>query len=159
MTQADWASYASTKMNVYGVCSNVYRTVQNLALDLKLEVHPMYACPVRHWTNRRKTSRWSFSATKCLVGLRDEGILLDFANLPLGGPFCQSRTNADWVKAFARQRANALDVLIGVLQENYVASLARTSALSLPFMLQWLGHHAILIEWVGSSSRNFVILR
>jgi hypothetical protein len=50
-------------------------------------------------------------------------------NLPLRGAFCQSRIQADWVEAFARRRANALDVLIGALQASCVASLASSSAL------------------------------
>ena len=37
------------------------------------------------------------SAVKCWVGLRDNGVLLAIANLPLQGVLCQSRTHADWV--------------------------------------------------------------
>ncbi|EDR15451.1 uncharacterized protein LACBIDRAFT_321280 [Laccaria bicolor S238N-H82] len=41
----------------------------------------VHACPMRHWTRRPKTSRWSLSSMKCFVGLRDGGILLAMANL------------------------------------------------------------------------------
>ena len=50
---------------------------------------------------------------KCLVGLREGGILLVIANLPLRGDFCQSR-----IHALALRRANALEVAIGALQAN-----------------------------------------
>jgi len=56
---------------------------------------PVDAWPVQHWTRRPKTSRWSLSPEKCLVGLRDGGILLEIANrpfwgaLPVSGPGCQ----------------------------------------------------------------------
>ena len=61
-----------------------------LAVDAFLEKNclgnsPVYACPVRHWIRRPNTSRWVWSSVKCLVGLRDGGILLAIANLPLRG--------------------------------------------------------------------------
>lgn len=115
---------------------------------------PVYAWPVRHWTSRPKTSRWSLSSMKCFVGFRDGGILLAIANLPLWGDFCQLRAQAVCVDALARRRANALEVLIGAFHASCVASLASSSALSLPAILQWLGHHAIVIVCVGSSSRR-----
>ena len=79
-------------------------------------------------------------------------------NLPLQGDFCQSQIHADLVVAFALQRANTLEVPIGTLQANWVASLASLSALSFPRMLQWIRHHATSIKLVGSLLRNFVIL-
>ena len=132
------------------VCSRVWGSTPHPQLVLFsgkncLRNSPVYACPVRHWTSRPKTSRWSFSVMKCFVGFRDGGILFDIANLPLRGAFCQSRTHAAWVEALARRRAKALDVLIGAFQASYVASLASSSALSLPLILQWLGHHATSI--------------
>ena len=55
---------------------------------------PVYAWPVRHWTRRPNTSRWSLSSTKCLVGFRDGGILLEIAKRPVFGDLCQSRAHA-----------------------------------------------------------------
>ena len=112
---------------------------------------PVYACPVRHWTRRPNTSRWFFSSVKCLVGLRDGGILLEIAKRPFFGALCQSRAHAVWVVDLARRRANALDIPIGALQANCVASFASSSALSFPWMLQWLGQwYSIILSTFNS---------
>jgi len=95
---------------------------------------------------------------KCLVGLRDGGILLAIVNFPLQGALCHSLAQAVCVVALAQSRAKALEVPIGAFHASWVASLASSSALSFPFMLQWLRHHATLIAWVLLASRNFVIL-
>lgn len=50
--------------------------------------------------------------------------------------------------ALARLRANALDAPIGAPNASCVASLASSSALSLPWMLHWLGYYAISTAWV-----------
>lgn len=146
------------------MCSRVCRSSPHSQLVLFsgkncLRNSPVYACPVRHWISRPNTSRWSLSSMKCLVGLREGGILLEIANLPFRGAFCQSRTQAVCVDALARRSANARDVLIGAFHASWVASFASSSALSFPAMLQWLGHQAISIEWVWSLSRNLVIFR
>ena len=93
------------------------------------------------------------------MGFKDSGILLKIANQPFFGDHCHSWVQADSTVALAHLRANALDVLIGVPHASWVASFANLSALSFPQMLQWLGHHAISIMWVMSSSRNFAILQ
>jgi len=132
------------------MCLRVWGSTPHLQLVLFsgkncLQNSLVYACPVQHWTSWPKTSCWSFSAMKCFVGFRDGGILFDIANLPLCGAFCQLRTHAAWVEALAHRRAKALDVLIGAFQVSCVASLASLLALSLPLILQWLGHHATSI--------------
>ena len=73
---------------------------------------PVYAWPVRHCTRRLKTSRWFWSSVKCFVGLRDGGILLAIANLPLQGALCQSRARADCVPVVALALWRALNAQV-----------------------------------------------
>jgi len=111
------------------MCSRVWRFSLQVQVTLSpgkncFQNSPVYAWPVQHWTNRPKTSRRSLSSEKCLVGLRDGGILLEIANRPFFGTLCQSRVQADSVVALACLRVNALDVPIGAPHANCVASLA-----------------------------------
>jgi len=93
---------------------------------------PVYAWLVQHWIRRPNTSCWFCSSVKCLVGLRDGGILFVIANLPLWGAFCQLRIQAVCVVALAQRRANTLEVPIGALHASWVASSAWKSGF-LPF--------------------------
>ena len=129
------------------MCSRVCRVSPHSQLMLFLGKNcflnsPVYTWLVRHWIRWPNTSHWFCSSVKCLVGLRDGGILFAIANLPLWGAFCQSRIQAVCVVALAQRRANTIEVPIVALHASWVASLASSSALSFPFMLQWLGHHA-----------------
>ena len=102
---------------------------------------PVYACPVLHCTSRPNVSRFSFRFARCLVGFREGCILFAIANLPDFGVFFQSFTHifsvVDLIRRFAFDRV----VLNGIWQLSLVAAFARVSALSLPGMSQWLGHH------------------
>jgi len=123
-----------------------------------LQNSPMYVWPVQHCIRRPKNSCWSLSSVKCFVGLRDGGILFEIVNHPFFGVFCHLQAHAACMVALACHRANALDVPIGAFHAICVASFASSSALSLPCILQWLGHQLISIVHVVLLLRNLAIL-
>lgn len=58
-------------------------------------------------------------------------------NFPFRGDLCHSHTHVFCAEALARRSAFVLEVPIGALQVICVASLANSSALSFPLMLEW----------------------
>ena len=73
------------------------------------------------------------------------GNRLDIAYLPVRGCFFHSLFHILTIELLARRIALDLDVLYGVCLSRWVASLANSSALSFPWIPQWLGHQDMLI--------------
>ena len=98
---------------------------------------------MRHWMTRPKISRLDLRFLKCGVGLRDGLNLLAIAYLPTLGEFFQSICHILREDVLALLLALEYVALKGVWRSSSVASFASLSALSLPEMPQWLGHHDI----------------
>jgi hypothetical protein len=58
------------RVHTLRMCSRVCRFSPHLLFSGKscLRNSPVYVCPVRQWTRRSNTSRWSLSSVKCFVG-------------------------------------------------------------------------------------------
>ena len=97
------------------------------------------ACPVLHWRTCPKTSRLSLRSWKCFKGLRDGWMQFEMANLPSFREFFHSFCQSFVVAVLVLLLALDLVVLKGIWHPRDVASFANESALSLPWMLQWLG--------------------
>jgi hypothetical protein len=85
---------------------------------------PVYAWPVLHWRTLPNTSRLPFRSRKCLVGLREGGILFETANLPVLGVVDHSFHQIFVVELLDLRLALDLVVLKGISQGRAVASLA-----------------------------------
>ena len=107
---------------------------------------PVYECPVRHWVNRPNSSWLLLRLMKWLVGESDGLSLLAMVKRPslgeLDHSFCQILVMVLLALLLVLDRV----VLNRIWHSSFVASLASASALSLPGMLQWLGHQVNEIE-------------
>jgi len=106
LTLAQWFSY---RVQDHMMCSWVLRGSLHSQLMFFLGKNcflnsPMYAWPVQCCIRQPKTSHWFLSSVKCLVGLRDGGILLAIANFPLQGALCHLCAQAVCVVALAQHR-------------------------------------------------------
>ena len=88
------------------------------------------------------------------MGFREGAMRFAIANLPTFGVFFHSICHSLVIAFLVLRLAFDLVVLKGISHLCVVASLARVSALSLPGMPQWLGHHATVKERFGCVSRR-----
>ena len=89
------------------------------------------------------------------MGFRDGLRRLDMANLPELLETFQSFSQSLVVVVLDLLLAFDLEVVKGIWHLREVASFARVSALSLPGMSQWLGHHAMDIGESQGGSLDF----
>ena len=102
--------------------------------------------PVRHWSNLPNSSRLPLRALKWWVWFRNNLTRLAMAKQPEAGALFHSCYHWRRLDLLARLLALTRDRLKGVWHSSDVASLASSSALSLPAMSQWLGHHETVME-------------
>ena len=101
-----------------------------------------------------KVSRFPLSLEKCFARLNEGGIQLAIANLPTLGVFLHSSCHSFSVVLLDWRFALECVTLKWIWRSNEVAFfLASLSALSLPGMSQWLGHHATEIDRFSCVSR------
>ena len=96
---------------------------------------------MRHWSTRLNTSLLFFRAWKCFVGFSDGFRRFAIANLPVLVVFDHSCCHNFVIVLLILHLVLEHVVLYGIWQLFDVASFARKSALSLPGMSLWLGHH------------------
>ena len=88
------------------------------------------------------------------MGFREGAMRFMIANLPTLGVSFHSFCHILVMAFLALRLAFDLVVLKGILHLCVVASLVRVSALSLPGMPQWLGHHTTVMERFGCVLRR-----
>lgn len=91
-------------------------------------------------------------------GEREGGNLLAIAKRPDRADFFHSWVQSLVVMAFARLSALVRVVLMGAFRASSVAFLARESALSLPWMFEWLGHQERVMLIVGLVDMRLVMV-